>query len=297
MPTCLSDRLSPLWVQSKPPFSFPGHLVSPFSGQPYCQAASPSPNPCVWLPLWTLALGTVLSHAFGDLPWILSHILSCSFVSQAVGWVDRCSSGRSVAWLPPWLVGLLGERQGVCFLSMSTSSHRVDWHGLPCHLTLHKVCGLSLFPPPSKTNTKLIVWFWAEGLKLTSPLHPQWHSADSQLFWHKITELYGLEGTSRDCRVLPLCKAGTLQQAAQVGVQTGLQYLQRKRIHCLPGQPVPVLCHPYVKKFLHILVWNFLCLWHTSIMTEVHISFPVHRHWCLCCTDGELCWRVERPNP
>ena len=40
----------------------------------------------------------------------------------------------------------------------------------------------------------------------------------------------------------PLAKAGPLQQAEQVGVQTGLEYLQR-RIHNIPGQPVPVLRH------------------------------------------------------
>ena len=42
----------------------------------------------------------------------------------------------------------------------------------------------------------------------------------------------------------PLPKQGHLQQAAQDLVQAGLEYLQRKRIHNLPGQPVPVLSHP-----------------------------------------------------
>jgi len=42
----------------------------------------------------------------------------------------------------------------------------------------------------------------------------------------------------------PLPKQGHLQQAAQDPVQVGLEYLQRRRLHSLPGQPVPVLCHP-----------------------------------------------------
>jgi len=42
----------------------------------------------------------------------------------------------------------------------------------------------------------------------------------------------------------PLPKQGHLQQAAQDLVQGGLEYLQRRRIHNLPGQPVPVLRHP-----------------------------------------------------
>jgi len=42
----------------------------------------------------------------------------------------------------------------------------------------------------------------------------------------------------------PLPKQGRLQQAAQDLVQVGLEYLQRRRNHNLPGQPVPGLCHP-----------------------------------------------------
>jgi len=41
-----------------------------------------------------------------------------------------------------------------------------------------------------------------------------------------------------------LPKQGHLQQAAQDLVQMGLEYLQRRRLHNLPGQPVPVLHHP-----------------------------------------------------
>jgi len=39
----------------------------------------------------------------------------------------------------------------------------------------------------------------------------------------------------------PLPKQGHLQQAAQDLVQAGLEYLQRRRLHSLPRQPVPVL--------------------------------------------------------
>ena len=41
-----------------------------------------------------------------------------------------------------------------------------------------------------------------------------------------------------------LLKQVCLQQAAQDLVQVGLEYLQRRRLHNLPGQPVPVLRHP-----------------------------------------------------
>ena len=48
----------------------------------------------------------------------------------------------------------------------------------------------------------------------------------------------------------PLLKQGHLQQAAHDLVQAGLEYLQRRRLHNLPGQPVPVLRHPQREEFL-----------------------------------------------
>jgi len=42
----------------------------------------------------------------------------------------------------------------------------------------------------------------------------------------------------------PLLKQGHLQQAAEDHVQAGLEYLQSRRLHNLPGQPVPGLRHP-----------------------------------------------------
>jgi len=48
--------------------------------------------------------------------------------------------------------------------------------------------------------------------------------------------------------VLP--KKGHLQQATQDLVQAGLEYLQRRRLHNLLGQPVPGLCHPQREEVL-----------------------------------------------
>ena len=67
---------------------------------------------------------------------------------------------------------------------------------------------------------------------------------------HRITEWSGLEGTSvshLSPTLLP--KQGHLQQAAQDRVQAGPEYLQR-RLHHLPGQPVPVLRHPQREEVL-----------------------------------------------
>jgi len=48
----------------------------------------------------------------------------------------------------------------------------------------------------------------------------------------------------------PQPKQGHLEQAAQDLVQAGLEYLQRRRIHNLPGQPVPGLRHPQSEEVL-----------------------------------------------
>jgi len=45
-------------------------------------------------------------------------------------------------------------------------------------------------------------------------------------------------------------KKGHLQQAAENHVQAGLEYLQRRRLHNLPGHPVPVLRHPQREEVL-----------------------------------------------
>jgi len=42
----------------------------------------------------------------------------------------------------------------------------------------------------------------------------------------------------------PLLKQGHLEQPVEDLVQAGLEYLQRRRLHSLPGQPVPVFRHP-----------------------------------------------------
>jgi len=48
----------------------------------------------------------------------------------------------------------------------------------------------------------------------------------------------------------PLPKQGHLQQTAQDCFQAGLEYLQRRRIHHLHGQLVPVLRHPQREEVL-----------------------------------------------
>ena len=47
-----------------------------------------------------------------------------------------------------------------------------------------------------------------------------------------------------------LPQQGHLEQAAQDLVQAGFEHLQRRRLHNLSRQPVPVLCHPQSKEVL-----------------------------------------------
>ena len=49
--------------------------------------------------------------------------------------------------------------------------------------------------------------------------------------------------TSRDHQIQPPCQS-------RLGVQEGLEYLQRRWIHNLTGQPVPALHHPYCEEVL-----------------------------------------------
>jgi len=48
----------------------------------------------------------------------------------------------------------------------------------------------------------------------------------------------------------PLPKQGHLLQAAQDRVQASLEYLQRRRIHNIPEQPVSGLCYPQSEEVL-----------------------------------------------
>ena len=48
----------------------------------------------------------------------------------------------------------------------------------------------------------------------------------------------------------PLPKQGHLQYVVEDLVQVGLEYLQRRRLHSLPGQPGPGLRHPQREEVL-----------------------------------------------
>jgi len=62
------------------------------------------------------------------------------------------------------------------------------------------------------------------------------------------TDRHRMVGVGRDLwgssSPTPLPKQGHLEQAAQDLIQVGFEYLQRRRFHNSPGQPVPVLPHP-----------------------------------------------------
>jgi len=54
----------------------------------------------------------------------------------------------------------------------------------------------------------------------------------------------------------PLLKQDCLKQAAQDLVQAGLEYLQRRRLHNLSGQPVLVLHHPQSEEVFELEPWK-----------------------------------------
>jgi len=68
-----------------------------------------------------------------------------------------------------------------------------------------------------------------------------------------------------------LTKQGHLKQVSQDCVQAGFEYLQRRRLHNLSGQPVPVLCHsqseedlPHVQMELPMVQFVPLALIHVT---------------------------------
>jgi len=78
----------------------------------------------------------------------------------------------------------------------------------------------------------------------------------------------------------PLLKQGHLQQAAQDFVQADLEYLQRRRIHTLSGQPVPVLRHPQSEEVLPHVQTELPMLQFVPI-PYVAISIVLYQHCIL----------------
>ncbi|KAM6343521.1 zinc transporter 7 isoform 3-T7 [Alca torda] len=64
----------------------------------------------------------------------------------------------------------------------------------------------------------------------------------------KVSQNHRMVGIGKDlwrsCSPNPLPEQGHLEQAAQERIQRGFEYLQRRRLRNLSGQPVPVLWHP-----------------------------------------------------
>ena len=92
-------------------------------------------------------------------------------------------------------------------------------------------------------------------------------------FYHRITKLQRVEGTSSDQESNLSAKAGSLQQIAQVDIQTGLEYLYRKRLCNASGQPVPVLHHTYCEEvLLHV------CMELPMFMFQATATCPIAIH-------------------
>jgi len=81
----------------------------------------------------------------------------------------------------------------------------------------------------------------------------------------------------------PLPKQGHLQQAAQHHVQAGLEYLQRRRLHNLPGQPGPVLRHPQSEEVLPHVQLALPLLQFVPVAPCPH---GPHNHSARCCQAG-----------
>ena len=96
---------------------------------------------------------------------------------------------------------------------------------------------------------------------------------------HRVTEVGRDLCGSSSPTLLP--KQGHLQQAAQDLVQAGLEYLQRRRLHNRPGQPVPVLRHPQREEVLPHVQTELPVPQFVPIAEYVQIIFTAKRTFVL----------------
>ena len=103
-----------------------------------------------------------------------------------------------------------------------------------------------------------------------------------------LSQNHRMVGVGRDlcgsCSPTLLPKQGHLQQAAQDLVQVGLEYLQRRRLHSLPGQPGPGLHHPQREEVLpHVQMENPCEICNIYVVSATHVTLPsefiVERYW------------------
>lgn len=136
--------------------------------------------------------------------WLIFGFLS--HIKRAQDWsvlpfckvgIVRKSALQSPAFPPP-LFGFFKARNGTLFIVRVNLAESSPWSNQPSDFQL---------------------------LPIPAGLRPAFPS------WCHITESQGLEGTSGDPPVQPPAKAGSLWYFTQVGVQTSLEYLHRRRLH------------------------------------------------------------------
>jgi len=87
--------------------------------------------------------------------------------------------------------------------------------------------------------------------------------------FHRLPQNHRIAGVGRDLwessSPLPLPRQGHLEQVAQDRIQAGFEYLQRRRLYILSGQPVPGLRHPQSGEVLP----------HVQTELPMYLSVPV----------------------
>ena len=160
---------------------------------------------------------------------------------------------RRVAWRLGWGVCGSGRWQAGSWLTLPPIARAQQPLCIPQPPSLLGASQVSVAPLRSQAPPQLL-----RNIKLFSPLSEASFvqsvpggmivpctglTGQSQVAYTESQHGRGWQGPLWVPQCHPLPKQGHAEQGAQDRVQAGLEYLQRRRFHNLPGQPVAGLCH------------------------------------------------------
>jgi len=162
----------------------------------------------------------------------LDKLKACSVLGKQLGWGEDMQEAQHLQYVcknmtDVWFTILTWKT-----LTVSQTAHNKEF-GKSCALTIRKP---ALQDPGSSYSTNILTD--EDGHKVLQ------QKSQNHRMLRCGRDLCGSSSPT------PLLKQGHPERAAQDLVQAGLEYLQRRRLHKLPRQPVPGLRHPQREEVL-----------------------------------------------